>query len=187
MALAGFGLMLGSYLGLERIADPTPWTHAGMYLGSGEPEADLAGLGTVHVRFHDLPLQAVPSLFVTSLRQAEHPAADPMARGFAEKVILDPDLARHITSDMLASGRLPSPGADEVVAGCLTSLQEVRIQSRTLKVVGRLDRREAVFKRAYLLAAESLDPSMPQVDDEHSGDAWIVPLSRDRDDVGPAG
>jgi hypothetical protein len=178
--VVGFGLMLGAYLGMERIDNPTPWTHAAMFFGNSNPTGDLAELGAIRVRMRYLPLTAIQSEFVQGLRQSDPEAADTMARGFAEHIILDPFLERHITPDMLASGRMPWPRSDEVLAGCLTSAEQVTLEGRTLKVVGRLDRRQAVFKRAYLMAAEAIDPSMPRIDDEFAGDAWIVPISQDR-------
>lgn len=61
------------------------------------------------------------------------------------------DLPGHRLAPLLESGRLPVPGAPEVLAGDLARMEPFQVDGQTFQVVGRLKRSASVFLFAYLL------------------------------------
>jgi len=76
--------------------------------------------------------------------------------------------------DLLASGRVPTPGAFEALAGDLTRRESFVLDDRTFRVVGRLGRRCAALTCAYLV----LDDETVQrffSPEKEATTGWIAP------------
>ncbi len=170
LLVIGFGMMLGSYLGFQRVTDPTPWTHAAMFVGQGEPESPgNLDLSPGRVRF--LPTSPEAEIF---LAEVQHDLRGRQGRLLAsalqEAVVLDPNFREHFTAEMLASGRLPEPESEEAVAGCSAVREDwVEVQGRLLRIVGVFRRGVGLFADAYVVpgdsaAADLFDPSDPEVE-----------------------
>ncbi len=77
--------------------------------------------------------------------------------------VLTMDLPGYRMEPLLESGRLPEPGAPEVLAGDLARMEPFQLDGQTFHVVGRLKRSASVFLFTYLLPrssafAESFSP-----------------------------
>lgn len=117
IAAFGFLLMAFSYFNYQHDPGSGPWKDAVMYLGKGQPgsEAGEFEYVTRPVRLLDMPGRA--ESFVPLARSFSPEVEKSYCVSFQEKVFLYSGLADDFTSQMLESGRLPSPGADEAVAG----------------------------------------------------------------------
>jgi hypothetical protein len=149
--LAGFGLMLASYYGGERIAHPTPWTDAFMYVGDRPPAAPLAGMDVREMSVRLLPPSERVREFEQVLASAPMPGSRAFGLAFREKLVLDPGFGADFTESMLASGRLPRSGSGEVLAGWATTRRhEFDVDGCAVKVVGVLDCGVTLFADCYV-------------------------------------
>jgi len=149
--VAGFGLMLASYYGGMRIAHPTPWTDAFMYVGDGPPEVPVAGLDVREMSVRLLPPSERVREFEQVLAGAPMPGSRAFSLAFREKLVLDPNFRTDFTDAMLASGRLPRSGSGEALAGWATAERgEFDLDGCVVKVVGVLDRGVTLFADCYV-------------------------------------
>jgi hypothetical protein len=170
--LAGFGLMFLSYWNYGRIAEPNTWTHGLMFVGRGEPEGVVSGVAVIHMRVASLPPSARERFFDEVLAPGD---AGKHSRPPWEKLLLCPALHLHFSPHMLATGRMPQPGANEILAGCETEFREwIQMGDQRLEIVGVLDRSVNVFAHSYLLAEEAPAAVFFQPPDEHVWNAYVV-------------
>lgn len=147
----------------------TRWTDAVIYIAEDGPAADLKPLGGTPVTLRLLPVDPQTELLAKQLAGAGNQVGHMVVRNRQEKLILVENFRALFDGNMLASGRLPEPGAGEVLAGYDASRKDaLSIDGQKFKVVGVLRRQNAPFWNSYLLpdarpAAKWLDPASPQV------------------------
>jgi hypothetical protein len=180
VALAGFGLMLVSYLGLIRIADPTPWTDAFMFVGLTDPVAssDIPKYSQARLRY----LLGSGLLNETDLGQAaaQSPALGKVLQGFREKIVFDPSFANDFTPEMLAEGRMPQPGAGEAVAGANAAGQgQIVLDGATIRIVGRFRRSVGLFADTYVMPLDVNNGRLYLETAQNVSTAYIFRMSAD--------
>ena len=156
VAAVGFGLMAWSYRAYQRIDPAAPWAAGMMVVADpGGPRApeDLPvwvaedGPEPVRTLARLLPLGRARESMVRELR-GQRGAGRTLGLTWAEKLLRLSPAEADIGEDMLAAGRLPTPGLGEVLAGAETSQRErVEVAGRALAVVGVLRR----YRRAVLM------------------------------------
>jgi len=177
--VAGFGLMFLSYWNFERIAEPPPWAHAFMYVGKAEPEETADAVPYTEARLRLLPLSQLMSDFVRGFESMSKPAVRRTILSLRESVILDSAFGRNFTPEVLAEGRLPQTGCDEVLSGALTAHKDVlAVGGRNLRVVGVLRPEMEHFARVYILPPGSPAAGLFAPGDGEVRNAYIVRLPR---------
>jgi hypothetical protein len=176
--LAGFGLMLFSWCHYQRIANPNPWTEAFMFVGQGKPAADTADLPCEAVRVRSLPVSDVWRDIVRGIRTTD-PA---MARGIESSVggeaVWLPRFRDELKDADLASGRMPRPGADEILAGFDAPHKDVlEAWGRRLTVVGVLDRSVALLAKGYVVPGDSAGKDLFEASGGEVSDGYILRLT----------
>ena len=175
---AGFGLMLWSHYGLGTLDASAPCRDGRIILGvdaSAAPEGTTAVPATVRL----LPMRRFAEAMVSQggLRARQRNGI----RAYCSELVLraSPE-ALGLTSDLLASGRLPAPGADEVLAGGqATHTDTLRIAGRKMTVTGVLWPDAALLAHAYLVPP---DPSVADLfapGDAAVQRAAVVPMTPD--------
>jgi hypothetical protein len=83
-----------------------------------------------------------------------------------------------ITEDLLAWGKLPRPGRNEVLAGCQASAHDqLEAAGTTYKVIGGLRSDAALLARCYVLARNVNCDEKDDMADEASRSAVLMPLT----------
>jgi len=151
-----------------------------MYVGAGEPTRETEGLEYVKVPIRFLPMTPLAEVLAQAVggKGAEGEGAG-VERSFRiasqEKLILYPGLRDDFTRTMLASGRFPMPGKDEVVAGAYaTQEDQLAVGGRTFTVVGVLREQVLLFLDSYLIAGDSAQADLFSPDDEAVQIAYVV-------------
>lgn len=120
-----------------------------------------------------------PSPFLEQLR--EMPEGDELIRQSGldkPPYVVCASLPKATLRDLLASGRAPTPGASEALAGDLARLESFVLDGWTFRVVGRLERRCAALACAYLvLDDDSVQPFFSPETEATTG--WIAPGGMD--------
>ena len=97
----------------------------------------------------------------------------------SELLIEVPDLPQTIPAAWLASGRWPTPGSDEVVAGAqTTSRPDLTVNGRWFTIVGVLRLEAQSVARCYLLASNRPNDDLFQPTDSQVRQAYLVTLPR---------
>jgi hypothetical protein len=165
--LGGFGLMFFSYWHAQRVRQPTPWADAVLCVaedGTAEEAARLGGRRAV-ARF--LPLRPEAETLTQALLAADSASRRSFVRNRQEKVILLPNFYDVFMEGMLASGRLPSPGTREALAGHDASQKgEISVAGEAFQVVGVLRREQWPFSHAYIIPDDPARRSLFDVGDE---------------------
>lgn len=152
MLLGGFGLMFFSYRRYHRVERPTRWNQAVMCVAEDVPPEEPGRLGGWPAVAWFLPLRLESETICRALFKGRPDFGRSFLRNHQEKVILFPDFREAFEEEMLASGRLPSPGHREVVAGHETVHRgQVTVADQAFRVVGVFRREQWPFSRAYLL------------------------------------
>lgn len=150
LVLGGLGLMYWSFGQSE--GQPTPWDGALLYVDDAPKAGEKVERPGIPVTILFLP----PSPDTEMLANALKAQGSTNVRGFLqareEKVLLMPELGKVVSEDLLASGRLPKPGAKEVLAGQdVSQKDQVAIDGQDFQVVGILRRAPWPFARVYLM------------------------------------
>lgn len=175
-SLAGFGLMFLSYWQYIRVAQPNMWTNGFLFVGSGEPAASVTVTPVIHAQM----VYAAPTLREQIYNGVVEPgSAESQFRPPREKLfLLDAAINERLSPDMLARGRLPRAGANEMLAGCETQTQEfLKMGDQRLDVVGVLDRSVTVFAHSYLLAEGSPASAFFRPPYEQAMQVYLVPAA----------
>jgi len=181
IAAFGFLLMAFSYFNYQHDPGSGPWKDAVMYLGKGQPgsEAGEFEYVTRPVRLLRIPSRAESFVPLASSFSPEVERSYRVC--FQEKVFLYSGLAADFTSEMLESGRLPSPGANEAVAGFNAGNQsKVTVLGRTFKVVGRFKSNIRLFVDSYLIDDDGTLRELFKPDDKAVRNAYILRLARNQ-------
>ena len=176
--LAGFGLMLFSWWHYQRIANPNPWTEAFMYVGTGQPDADTADLPCEAVRVRSLPISDVWRDIVRGVRTTD-PA---MARGIESSLggegVWFPRFRDAFKDADLASGRMPRPATDEILAGFDAPHKDVlEAWGRRLTVVGVLDRSVTLLAKGYVVPGDAACKDLFEASSGEVSDGYVLRLT----------
>jgi len=148
-----------------------------IYLGKAEPNIQAKQSEYTKSTVRILPLDERAKQFRQIARNMGPRIERAYRVYFAEKVFFYPQVSADINSAVLDRGRLPCPGAHEVVAGYHARHKDkVNIDGQQFQVVGVLKPQLHLFTESYLLydqtaAAELFDP-----DDESVQNAYIIRL-----------
>lgn len=176
--LAGFGLMLFSWWHYQRIANPSPWTEAFMYVGTGQPAADTADLPCEAVRVRPLPISDVWRDIVRGVRTTDPAMARGIESSLGGEVVWYPRFRDEFRDAHLASGRMPRPGTDEILAGFDAPHKDVlEAWGRRLTVVGVLDRSVALFAKGYVVPGDSAGKDVFEAFGGEVSDGYILRLT----------
>jgi hypothetical protein len=183
--LGGFGLMSLSYWCCQRVEYPTRWAGAVMCVaedGSPEEAARLGGRGTA-VRF--LPLPPRPEMLAQTLLATDSASRRSFVRNRQEKVVLLPDFDDAFTEEMLASGRLPSPGKREAIAGHEAGNRgQITVAEQVFQVVGVLRREQWPFSNAYIVPDDPAFRGLFEVGQEPVRQAYLFTQAQWKE-IGP--
>ena len=148
---------------------PTRWTRAVIYLGEDDLAADFGHFGGTPITIRLLPADPQTKTLVKHLAGTGTKVGRTLLRNRQEKLILVENIQTMFDKNMLATGRLPEPGAGEILAGHDVQQRDMlSIEGKTFKVVGVLRQQNSPFWNCYLLPAtpqvvEWLNPSSEQV------------------------
>ena len=175
--LAGFGLMLLVYLQAIRLTETNPWMNGLMFVGQEPPEDQVTEVQVIRM---DL-IYMEPSAWEKAYDEAFGPTGSGNYRLPArDKLVLAPGLHEWFSPALLAKGRLPEPGTNEILAGWGTQTHEwLQWGQHKLVVVGVLDRSVMMFAHAYLLAEGSPAASFFHPPYEGAKQAYVIPATRD--------
>ncbi len=177
-AAVGFGIMAFSYYHYQHEPRSNPWKDAFMYIGKGQPQAESEGIEYITRSIRLLPMSRRTEDFMRFVHNLGPIAEESCRVSLQEKVISYSNMAADFNDAMLLSGRLPSPGADEVVAGFeAANKNEVTINGRTFKIVGQFGRQVRLFADCYLIADDGTTGGLFSSEDESAQSAYIFRLS----------
>jgi hypothetical protein len=177
----GFSLMTFSYFYYQYDPGTSPWKDAFMYIGKGQPSSKPGEFEYITRPIRLLPLSGRAKVFAPLARSFSQQVEKSYSVSFQEKVLLFTGMADDFTEKSLEWGRLPSPDADEVVAGYNASeTDSILIKDRSFKVVGQFTKTVRLFVDSYLLcnkdrAGALFDPNDPAVQQ-----AYILRLPKEQ-------
>ncbi len=178
-AAAGFGLMAFSYFNYQHEPGSDPWKDAIVYVGKEQPQSEAEGIEYVARPIRLLPISRRVENLVQIARGFGPRVERSYRISFQEKIILYSGLAIDFTDQMLEWGRLPSPRADEVVAGFeVANINELTVKGQTFKVVGQFNRQVRLFADSYLLGDDMTAEGLFSSDDEAAQYAYILRLPK---------
>src|SRR6516164_2891586 len=159
----GFGLMGWSYRSTAQARSSFPLRVTLLIPRRDGADKPADGALPVSVRF--LPLADPAAALVAEGLRQQGPDGDRRADAFLhsqqEVVLLLPALGQVFRDDMLASGRLPAAGAEEVLAGYAVGHKgQLTVARRTLHVVGVLPVTGRPLSHAYLLPGPQAPPGL---------------------------
>jgi hypothetical protein len=166
LAAVGFGLMLSSQLPKKRTDPPPPWASGFLALGDAAPSANLEIGARIPTRLRILHGDPFTQQLVDALSRTDPARKTSIEVQVLPKLIEVPVREVADFDGWLSQGRLPEPGDDEVLAGAQKEAEaSLSVAGRTLRVVGVLPPRVALFSDSFLIPAHpSLDPLFPEGD-----------------------
>ena len=178
-AAVGFGFMAFSYFNYQHDSGSNPGKDAFMCIGKGRPQSEAEGIEYVARPIRLLPMSRRAEGFVHIAHGIDPNVEKSYRVSSQEKVILYSDLAADFSDQMLQWGRLPSPGADEAVAGSeAVNKDQITINGRTFKVVGQFSRQVRLFADSYLIGDDGAAGGLFNTDDETAQYAYILRLPK---------
>ena len=176
----GFALMAFSYFNYQYQPGPNPWKDAFMYIGKADPNSEAEGMKYFKRPIRLLPISRRAQNFTSLARGFGSAVEKSYHMQFQEKLILYSDIAADFTEQMLQWGRLPSPDANEVVAGFYASNKEkIAIEGRVFKVVGQFKKEVRLFVNSYLICGGAAAGELFDRNDEAVQNAYILQLPRE--------
>ena len=173
VAAIGFSLMAFSYFHYQYDPGSGPWKDTFMYIGKGQPPSKPGEFEYDTRPICLLPMSQRAENFVP-LAQSFSPQVEKSYRfSFQEKVVLYTGLSADFSEKELEWGRLPSPDADEVVAGFYADHKDnILLKGRSFKVVGQFSKTIRLFVDSYLICnndigRELFDPNDSSVQQAH--------------------
>jgi hypothetical protein len=179
VGLLGFLLMLAAYIKREKPDPEAGWAYGFIAIGPA-PDAGGPGLGqTTAMRLRLLPANARTEALLKTATGALAASAANLEAQLRPKLIVLPLQASGIDASSLQSGRLPVPGAPEVIAGPDTDeSNRVVVGDRTLEVVGRLRSADyGAFANSFLMSPSDATKDLLPEDDHSVHPATAVPLT----------
>ena len=149
IAAIGFSLMAFSYFNYQYDPGSSPWKDAFMYIGKGQPPSEPGEFEYVTRPIRMLPISQRAENFAPIAFSFSPQVEKSYSVSFQEKVVLYTDMAADFSEKSLEWGRLPSPDADEVVAGFYASNKDnILINGRSFEVVGQFSKTIRLFENA---------------------------------------
>lgn len=177
----GFVLMAFSYFNYQYQAGPNPWKDAFMYIGKADPNSEAEGLEYVKRPIRLLPISPQAQKFTKLAHNFGSHIEKSYRVSYQEKLILYSDIAADFKEQTLKWGRLPNPGANEVVAGYYASSKdEIAIDGQVFKVVGQLKKEVRLFVDSYLFGDSAAAGELFNPDYEAVQNAYILQLPREQ-------
>jgi len=177
VAAIGLILMAFSYFNYQYQSRPDPWEDNFVYIGKAQPKPEAKDLEYEKIPVRLLPMPHRAQNFTQIARNFGSHIEKSYRVFFQEKVILYPELAG-VTPRLIEWGRLPSPGADEVIAGFYTNSKErITVDGRLFKVVGQLKKEFGLFPDSYFICGDSVKNELFNPDDEAVQNAYVLQLS----------
>jgi len=173
IASIGFLFMAFSYFNYQYDPGSSLWKDTLMYIGKGQSPSEPGEFEYVTRPIRLLPMSKRAKNFAPIARSFSPEVEKSYSVSFQEKVVLYTDLAADVNEQTLEWGRLPSPDADEVVAGYNVSNRDnILLNGRSFKVVGQFNKTIRLFGDSYLIcsndvAGELFDPDDPAVQKAH--------------------
>jgi len=175
----GFALMAFSYFNYQHQPGSNPWKYAFMYIGKADPNSEAQGLEYVKRPIRLLPVFSRAENFTGLARNFGSHIEQSYRVCFQEKLVLYPDIASDFTNQMLEWGHIPSPDANEVVAGyCTKNKDNITINGHIFNVVGRFKKEVRLFVDSYLFSDSSAARELFKPGHETVQNAYIFRLSR---------
>ena len=172
----GFAAMLLGHRWQESQIDPTSWTTGLMFIGTGQPGPGADEFDCVRARIRPLPASELEKAIEKSQGGRRRRRRTYKLR-LPENFIRLPELETHLGGDLLASGRLPAAGADEVLAGAQTRRRgDVVLGGRRFRIVGVLRREVVMLAFSYVLGESPAHSDLF----EDARAAYILRLDEDR-------
>jgi hypothetical protein len=160
LAVLAFGLMLLAYFSRPRLDANAPWAFGLIVIGAGEPAEPPPSNLVISTRLRLLPGNDRTEVLLESLSHAAAAQASRLQAQLRPKLIRLPLQKAEISAGMLQSGRLPTAGRDEVLAGTQSLSRDVlTVAGRKLEVVGVLKSDVVLFADCYLI------PSSPSTNE----------------------
>ncbi len=179
VAVAGLGIMAGTYFACMRSDAAAPWSSGLIFLGNAlhdaprqppevkdAPADPHAIVINIHLdpgpRVEDfkhlsaparqLPPGPIGAAMIGAIGNANNALSRSFAARLSEKLLLLDPKDAGIRAEWLVSGRLPCAGDEEVLAGCQARAKErLEVAGHPLTVVGVLRRDVALLTDCYLL------------------------------------
>lgn len=171
----GFVVMLFSYFCYQHDPGVGPWKEGVVYVGKTEPNAPLDQVQYVEKPIRFLPVPQQAAAFGVIARNYGQNIEKSYRATFQEKVISYPEAANDLGNAALAWGRFPGPDAGEIVAGYYAHAEdEITIEERTFKIVGRLKKHIRLLSDAYLICDEATAAELFDPEDEAVHNAYII-------------
>jgi len=175
--LAGFGLMLLVYLQAICFTETNPWMNGLMFVGQKPPDDPVTEVQVIRMDLIYLEPSAWEKVYDEAFGPSGSGGYHRPPRG---KLVLDPGLHERFAPALLAKGRLPEPGTNEILAGWGTQTHEYLLWGQDkLMVVGVLDRSVMMFAHAYLLAEGSPAASFFHPPYEEAEQAYVIAATRE--------
>lgn len=180
-AAVGFGLMAFSYFKYEYDSTPNPWKNSIMYVGLSHSDPNAGEFEYAKRPVRLLPLESRTRSLAPIAKGFGSFVEECYKMSFRQKLILYYSIEEDFADPMLAWGRLPSVGTNEVLAGyCTTQEKSVTVNGCTFEIVGGLKKNLAVFANSYLTAGNTSETASFSVQhDETTRHAYIVQLSEE--------
>ena len=177
LLFAGLALVFAAAWRERAVLDDSAWPDLVIAV-----EAESVPEGAVPLRSRPLPKANLPAETQQLIEDVR------MQRGSAELLdmlgithmerLLMVEAEPAFFSPGLVSGRLPEPGAPEVLAGALVRFDTFKMNNRTFEVVGRLDPAIPGVLKAYFLSAHA-DFEALFAEEEEATTGWLDPAGLD--------
>ncbi|MEK7795075.1 MAG: hypothetical protein AAB353_11120, partial [Candidatus Hydrogenedentota bacterium] len=145
---SGLGLIAAVAFFEERDLESAPWAMAVF-----SPDGAAPWDGTTPIAVRKVPMSNFPDtqFVIDSLRSRMGEQDIDAFQLNKTEWVLAFDAPSEFFAPVLESGRLPKPGAREVLAGCLARLDRFEMDGASFQVVGRLRRDTGALAFAYVL------------------------------------
>jgi hypothetical protein len=148
----GFGLMLLAYTTRPALDPAAPWAHGVIVVGPEASSEDPPLGPTISTRLRLLPGNERTEVLLQLLGQGTSIQASHLKAQLRPKLIAIALDTADVGARMLQSGRLPTAGRDEILAGAqATPSDQISVAGRTLEVVGVLRPDAVLFVDCYLV------------------------------------
>ena len=179
IAAIGFSFMAFSYFNYQYDPGSSLWKDALMYIGKGQPPSEPGEFEYVTRPIRLLPMPRRAENFAPLARSFAPKVEKSYRFSFQEKVVLYDDIAADFSEKELVWGRLPSPDADEVVAGYNASNRDnILLNGRSFKVVGQFNKTIRLFGDSYLICNNDIERELFDPNDSSVKQAHVLRLPR---------
>jgi hypothetical protein len=155
LAVMGASLMVFSYHRLLRGDPDAPWAFGFLCIGEGEPKKPLEIGERLSTRLRFLPASELAGGLLKGMGEVASTNRRALEARLRPKLIELPVGSMNLLIGRLEEGRMPDPGANEILAGCQVPEDDsLTVGGETLKIVGVLDRSVALFASCYLVPSQ---------------------------------